>query len=220
MKNLRVKYQKLGNLKFISHLDTVRLFDRAARRSSIPIVYSKGFNPKPGITFAHPLSVGISSECEYAQFDLDYDVDINEFINKFNSSLPNQMKITDAKYTECKKSLMAMVGQASYIIGIYVNTDISKQIENLLQSEKLVVTKKSKGKENQIDIKPLIYEYKIIADKNTIRLELLLGCGSVNNLNPQLIVDAITNITGSSVEDYNIHRKGLYKEDKTDLFRE
>ena len=66
----RIRYSKTGILKFIGHLDMLRTFQRAFRRASVPLEYSKGFNPHPLVSFAYPLGLGMTSEDEYADITL------------------------------------------------------------------------------------------------------------------------------------------------------
>ena len=90
MVNLRVKFIRGEEIKFISHLDLMRVFERALRRSEIPVAYSKGFNPHPQMVFGLPLSVGVTSQCEYADFKIEDNIEPNEFIQRLNDNLPSR----------------------------------------------------------------------------------------------------------------------------------
>ena len=78
----------------MSHLDFVRMFGRAIRRAKLPIAYSEGFNPHPLLTFALPLSVGYTSECEILELVLSEDVPSREVMERLNEVLPEGVKIT------------------------------------------------------------------------------------------------------------------------------
>ncbi len=89
---LRVKFTKKGYLKYISHLDLMRLFERGFRRAQIPIKYSEGFNPQPKFSIANPLALGIESEEEYMDINLHERIPIDEFIERMNRELPDDIK--------------------------------------------------------------------------------------------------------------------------------
>lgn len=92
-KIFRIIFSKKGNMKYISHLDLVRLFQRAARRADIPIVLSKGFSPRPKIRFKRALKLGVESETEEATFELESSMSLDDFKNRLQSQFPEGIKI-------------------------------------------------------------------------------------------------------------------------------
>jgi len=90
------------------------MFERAVRRSNIPIAYSKGFNPHPHIVFGLPLSVGVTSDSEYADFELEKDMKPEEFAQRLNQNLPEGVKIVEAKKNNTNSNIMAQVAGALY----------------------------------------------------------------------------------------------------------
>lgn len=80
-------------MKFISHLDLVRLFQRAARRADIPLVISQGFSPRPKISFKRALKLGIESESEEAVFHLNGQISKEDFENRLQAQLPEGIVI-------------------------------------------------------------------------------------------------------------------------------
>ena len=95
---LEVVFCKKGALRYISHLDIVRLFQRAIRRASLPVVLSQGFTPHYKIGFSNALKLGVESEGENAVFAIDGWIDQEEFKNRINEKLPEGIKVV-----ECKK---------------------------------------------------------------------------------------------------------------------
>ena len=95
---LEVMFCKKGRLKYISHLDIVRLFQRAIRRASLPVVLSQGFTPHYKIGFSNALKLGVESEGENAVFAIEGWIDQEEFKNRINEKLPEGIKVV-----ECKK---------------------------------------------------------------------------------------------------------------------
>ncbi|MBU1148364.1 MAG: TIGR03936 family radical SAM-associated protein [Candidatus Omnitrophica bacterium] len=95
---LEATFCKRGDLRYISHLDIVRLFQRSVRRASLPVSLSQGYSPHYKISFGQALKLGIESENEKAIFSLDKWIEPDEFMNKINEKLPEEVRIV-----ECKK---------------------------------------------------------------------------------------------------------------------
>ena len=95
---LEVMFCKKGRLKYISHLDIVRLFQRTIRRAGLPVTLSQGFTPHYKIGFSNALKLGVESEGELAVFSIDNWMDPEEFKNRMNEKLPEGIKVL-----ECKK---------------------------------------------------------------------------------------------------------------------
>lgn len=92
-KILRVIFAKKGDMKYISHLDLVRLFQRAARRADIPVALSKGFSPRPKIRFKRALKLGLESEAEEAVFELSSSVSLEGFRSGLQRQFPEGIVI-------------------------------------------------------------------------------------------------------------------------------
>jgi len=92
-----VIFSKKGDMKFISHLDLMRLFQRALRRETLPITMTKGFNPHPKFSITKALKLGVESENEEATFYLDSLIEPEEFRQRLNKQLPEGIAIKDAK---------------------------------------------------------------------------------------------------------------------------
>ncbi|MFH1778466.1 MAG: TIGR03936 family radical SAM-associated protein [Candidatus Omnitrophota bacterium] len=89
----RIIFAKKGNMKYISHLDLVRLFQRATRRADIPVALSKGFSPRPKIRFKRALKLGVESEAEEAVFQLTSSLSLDDFKNRLQRQLPEGISI-------------------------------------------------------------------------------------------------------------------------------
>ncbi|HSQ78004.1 MAG TPA: TIGR03936 family radical SAM-associated protein, partial [Nitrospirota bacterium] len=94
---IRMKYSKTGRVRFLSHLDLMALFQRAAARAGIPVTFSRGFNPHPKISFGPALSVGMESEAEYLDMETDPFVDLPQITGDLNSTLPEGIRILESK---------------------------------------------------------------------------------------------------------------------------
>lgn len=162
MNSIRVKFIRGEEVKYISHLDMMKLFERAARRANLPISYSQGFNPHPNMVFGLPLSVGVTSESEYADFELLYPMEPSEFSKLYNGNLPEGLKITDAMNKTTKSNIMATIAAADYEILVSSNKQhnmdyISNVVGNIMSKDGIFVSKESKKGKKDIDIRPMIY---------------------------------------------------------------
>ena len=93
---LRLLFSKTGNAVWISHLDLMRLFQRAFQRAGLPLTHTKGFNPRPSVSIALPMSVGVSSVCELLDFSLDgQEVPCLEIRDRLNGALVSGIRILD-----------------------------------------------------------------------------------------------------------------------------
>ena len=204
MYKLRFYFSKSDEVKYVGHLDTIELFDRAFRRARLPISFSEGFNPRPKLTFAHPLAVGISSNEEIGEVELTENISEQDFITNLNNSLPTPIRIIKAEYVEEKKSLMSLVKSAEYTLQIDDEFVSSDKIEEMLNKSSIEIEKTSKsGKKSVIDIKPLILTWEWSKrEENAFRVNLVTG--SSDNLRPDTIIKLFGN-----VEKYKIVREKI-----------
>jgi len=224
MLKLRVKFKKYSLIRYISHLDLMRLFQRAFRRANIPVEYSKGFNPQPKFSFATALALGLTSDGEYMDIELQEEIAPEKFMKDMNDVLPEGVEILEAHYTDDKKSLMSIIKSSSYIIELMQLENSSEKsiyetIDNFKRKKEIYITKikKKKGRitKKEVDIRKNIYELDIILyESDRIILKTLLKTGSDGNLKPELLIKALIK-EGLQVDevDYNIHRLELFTED-------
>ncbi len=118
IQRVRVWFGKLGNLALISHLDLMKFFDRAIRRSGIPISFSGGFHPHARISIANALSLGYTSSGEIVDFDLTEQIDINLFKEKLSATLPENMPIYQVDDVDLKTSATQLLHKAEYLIDV------------------------------------------------------------------------------------------------------
>ena len=204
---VRAKYSKGEEVKYVGHLDSMRTFIRCIKRTCLPIKYSAGFNPRVQISFALPLGVGVTSESEY--FDLELESKMNEtlLMGELNSVLPRGFKIREVKFIEDKKSLMSLVKEAIYEITVEGEFEFAKIIEMFEKSE-VMLEKESKNKKEMKEFNLKDYIIDIKFDEANSKIIVHSTAGSINNMNPQFIIKAIEKNIGK-VEDYEIHRKEL-----------
>ena len=207
----RIKFSKTGSLKFIGHLDVMRYFQKLMRRADIPISYSEGFSPHQIMSFAMPLGIGDESIAEYTDIELTEKITTKEAIDKLNAVTVPEIQILDFKEIPDGKAYNAMssITAASYEISFREECDfdfnIYEKFSELMKQDSIIVTKQSKKSESVLDIKPFIYEYKVINDS----IYLLLSCGSVMNIKPELVIKAVFDKEGLEFDEYVMTSKRI-----------
>lgn len=216
MNGLRVKFSRGEEVKYISHLDLMRVFERALRRARLPVAFTKGFNPHPEMVFGLPLSVGVTSEAEYADFEFEEDIEPSEFMERLNSQLPEGLRVLDARKKFTRDNIMASVTMASYKImianeGHFEESFLREKLKEFVERPSVIVMKKTKSKVRDVDIKPMIRQINLEGLKDgTFTINCLLSAGSSENLKPELLYDAIAENFGPGIRLKAIHRTGLF----------
>ena len=228
MIKIRMKFKKENDLIYISHLDMMRLFQRAFRRANISVRYSEGFNPHPKFSFATALSIGVSSIGEYMDIELDEEIAIDEFVSRMKDELPNGIEIIQAAYTTEKDALMAIIDWSTYIIeipllGTIDKDEAEKEINRFIDREEIIIVRQKKqrrGKKKikttkEVNIRELIKDINILMFENEkMILKTTLRTGSRGNLKPSALVEAIKNYTDFEMEEdgVKIQRLELFLE--------
>lgn len=218
MSNYILKYSRDDRVKYISHLDFVRLFHRAVRRSELPFVFSQGFNPHPVMTVAQPLSVGVTSDCEYMKVGFDGEFSEEELLSRLNGAMPPGYEILAARRVEGKEIDITKLDRAVYTVEI--ECEGSVDIDKFLSHSELNVMKKSKSGVKESNIRPYIYDLKLLkTDGNIQTYEMCLSVGSSYNLKPDSVVDAMEKYSDSfKSEFFSIHRNMMTWSDKKEKF--
>ncbi len=227
MISIRVKFKRGEEVKFISHLDLMKVFERAIRRARLPIAYSQGFNPHPGMVFGLPLSVGVTSEAEYGDFDItDDSLSMNEFAQRLNAQLPQGLEILSAKPRLSKQNIMATIAASEYIVVVGTQVECTEKslrssIGKLLSQAEIIVKKKTKSGIKDTNIRDMIYdltfELQPCGALNIIKFTMLVSAGSKANLKPELLLESLFDLLGSGFEIDRIHRSKLYVKAQDEL---
>lgn len=221
-----IKFTKEKDIKFISHLDLMRTIQRIIRRASLPIEYSKGFNPHMNVSIAQPLSVGMYSSGEYMDAEFAEYVDESYIKDKLNENSPLGIKFLEAVLVENKEGKKvsqsaALIDVAKYNVIIkYGDTSVLKEeIDGLLEQNEWQIVKKSKSGEKLVNIKSLIRDFKYDILNNKLVINCTICCGSKKNLSAELLSQFIKNNTSGALKDsfVDIAREELYVEDNSKI---
>ena len=216
----RALFEKLDNARFISHLDLMRLFQRAFKRAGLPLTHTQGFNPRPSVSIALPLSLGAESHCELLDFDLESPVPPERIRDRLNAALIDGIRVREVYDNGAKIKYLALLQSRltlEYDGGIPAGAESA--IGQLFAREALVLEKKNRNGVTQQDIIPMIRNLEISRiSEGELRLDVLHCCQNPS-LNPMQLGAAIEKYLPELTPDYiRVCREEIYTEDKT-VFR-
>jgi radical SAM family uncharacterized protein/radical SAM-linked protein len=200
----RLRFERKGIVRLISHLEQVEIFRRALRRAKLPMTYTEGFHPQPRVSFGPAISVGYESMSEYIDVELSSSMTIDEIKNIVNKSLPSGFKLlTVKKIPLFFPSLDALINIVEYDVLHAVSQQI---VDKFLSQEKIMIEKTKKNGKTIMDIKPLIKDIKLL-DSSTIKIQLRVGPN--NNIKPEKVVQAMCGLNDVETKQLNINRVKL-----------
>ena len=189
---IRVAFKKTGSLQYISHLDLMRTMSRLVIRAGINVFYTEGFNPRPKLVFALPLSVGTESVCELLDIKLNPQTpDCAEILSKLRAQSTPELDFTDVYIPERK---FKEIAYSEYEICINTkNSDVAELTDkiNHLCDGSVIILKRTKTGESERDIKDLIKSLRACVTDGKIIINTILSADSEDYLNPEYIVKAI-----------------------------
>lgn len=216
MREVRIRFSKTGQAKYISHLDTNRVFSRALARAKINLWFTEGFNPHPYMSFSLPLSLGVESLCENVDIRILDDITNDELKDKVNDALPVGIRVVDV-YDDFHDCHDIVYSDYVYKFEFKDNDLAIKKIKSVLDSDEIMAQKKGKKGKRRIlketNIKDFIVKYAISIRDEQIVLNIRLLAGPDKNLNPSLLFDTIIRLIDMDYEWKSIARINLLTED-------
>ena len=218
---VRFRFKKQGSLQYISHLDLVRTMHKVIMRAKLPLWYTEGFNPKPKMIFAAPLSIGTESVCEFMDLRMNEYIDPAEAMARINDNMTDEMQIVEAYYPESKFTDLKWM---SYRITIRTLGQIDELVDscNALLSAPVIEVQK-KNSEKTADIRPLIKSASAVKDGDAIVINALLSADPSAFLNPEYVIKALRDGVGIlssddlTAESYEIMRLNAYFADMSEF---
>ena len=178
----------------------MRFFQKTHRRAKIDISYSTGFSPHQIMSFAAPLGVGLESNGEYLDIEVNSLISTKEFIEKFNDSSVKGVEVVDVRLLpDGSKNAMASVAAAIYTVRFREGREPKEgwqdKFETFMQQQAIVVTKQTKKSVMELDLKPFIFEYKVVDNE----LILTVDASSAGNIKPGMVVGAFFDYLGEEL---------------------
>ena len=191
-------------MKFVGHLDTMRYFQKAIRRSGLPAAFSGGYSPHMIMSFAAPLGVGTTSLGEYFDVELTETVATDEIVRRLNAVMTEGVSVCCARKVEDGKAstAMALVAAADYLVWFRQGKEPSvfwqEKLGEFISQKEIIVTKKTKRSEKTVDIRPYIYQME--AREGGVFLKL--ASASSNYTKPELVMDTFLKWMGEEIRPY------------------
>ena len=230
---IRIKFRKTGIMKFIGHLDVMRYFQKAIRRADVEICYSGGFSPHQIMSFAAPLGVGITSNGEYVDIEVHSTGTTAEMLERLNAVMAEGFEIAAYKLLpDTAANAMSSVAAADYTLTFrpgYEPEEESaeewfKKLTAFFDQPQVMVLKKTKKGEKEMDLKPLIYDLGVIAGNDAAQSQLFMkiSTGSASNIKPELLLDAYYEALGKerSPFAFMVQREEVYADQASEHERE
>lgn len=193
---IRIKFSKSEAMRFIGHLDIMRYFQKAIRRAGIDIAYSEGYSPHQIMSFAAPLGVGLSSNGEYFDIEVNSYTSSEDMKKRLNEQMASGIEILEiTMLNEKAKNAMASVAAAEYSVrfrkGYEPCFDYASQISSFYSRPSIKVIKKTKKSEATLDLKPAIYSLTVSKEADdTAVIHMLVDASSSGNIKPGLVMEA------------------------------
>lgn len=209
---LRIKFKKYGPVRFIGHLDVMRFFQKAIRRAGIDVVYSTGFSPHQVMSFAAPLGVGLTSNGEYM------DIQVNSLpasrdglsacqvlVEQLNAASVKGLDVVSARVLpETAGNAMASVAAASYTVRfregrepVFGRKSMQDAVRSFLERDEILITKETKKGTREVNLRPGIYELTWEEDA----FYMLVDASSAGNIKPIQVITALLADCGETLQE-------------------
>ena len=209
-----IRFGKQPRLRFISHLDLQRFFQRALNRTGLPIAYSQGFNPHPILSFGSALALGWTSEYEIIDVKLSVPRGRKRTEEAMRAALPVDLPVLEVRLVDDRHPApMAMVRASDYSIELSGETAQATldAVETFLAREQVLAMRKTKSGEREVDIRPMA----IALQRTENGLDARLKLTEKDTLKPDLLIRSLAELAGVEPPEAKIHRRCLLGEDES-----
>jgi len=212
----RVEYGKRGALRFIGHLDTVRLIVRAVRAARFPVCYSQGHSPHPLVAFGPPLPVGTTSDSEFFDVRLTEPLDPAAARSALATHVPSGIEVRAVRLMTGKpESLGAWLDRADYTVSLPAGLELGPEcIQQFLESESVIVTRTRRERTTQVNVRRWVERLDMVsAPDGTTGLEMTIAMTPQGSTNPLEVLRALAGPDAAPRPGIRVHRARLYHAD-------
>jgi radical SAM-linked protein len=201
-RKIRLKFRKMGEMRFLSHLELAHLFYRASKRADLPLCYSEGFHPMPRIVFATALPVGMESLTEIVDMEYEGKITSLEVMERLNQTLPPGIEILEAVEVPLFFHLSSLPHPSVYWIPLdhlLLKEEAIPKVKMILDKKEFFIHQERDGKKRSVDIRPLIEKMEIkerSGEESQWGMELVLRRVTGRTAKPTEIVGAIFGLEG------------------------
>ena len=220
---IRIRFSKDGEMRYIGHLDIMRYFQKAFRRTGFDMVFTQGFHPHHILSFASPLGLGLTSEGEYMDVEMNSSGSSQEMIDALNAQMADGIRILSFRRLpdDVKTNAMASLKAARYtaditgdILTAFTAAGPEEALRRFLEHEHIVVTYDTKRSTVELDIRPMIYELTYAEG----HFEIFAAAGSSANLRPEMLLDELFKDAGMELTASGAFRDGTLEIRRIDMY--
>lgn len=207
-----IRFGKRPRLRFISHLDLQRFFQRAVNRTGLPIAWTQGFNPHPVMSFGSALALGWTSEYEIVDIKLSAPMGRKRTEDAIRAALPEDLPVLAVRMVDDRHPApMAQVTMADYAVALEGESApaVLAMIPEFMSRETVSAVKKTKSGEKTINARPLVIDLAPTEGGFTARLRLTEQA----SIKPDLLVALLAELAGVEPPEARVHRLALLGED-------
>jgi radical SAM-linked protein len=202
---IRITFAKTDHMRYTSHLDVHRTWERTLRRARLPLSYSQGFNPRPKINLAAALPLGFTSDCEIVEFWLDHEISLKQVETQLKEAAPPGIEIQTIEEIENKTpKIPNLVDSADYVVTCLDDIpDLPNRVSEILAAETLPRERRNKP----YDLRPLIEGLRAVTStegQNIIEMCLASRTGATGRPEEALLALGIDPFTT------RVHRTKLH----------
>ena len=207
-----IRFGKQPRLRFISHLDLQRFFQRAVNRTGLPIAYTQGFNPHPVMSFGSALALGWTSEYEVIDIKLSAPMGRKRTEDAVRAALPEDLPVYEARMVDDRHPApMALVKMSDYRVTLEGESAqaVLAAIPEFMAREHVSAVKKTKSGEKEINARALVVSMEPVEDGFEARLMLT----ERESIKPDLLLALLCEMAGAEMPEARIYRLSLLGED-------
>ncbi len=207
---VRIRWGKTSRYRYMSHLDNLRMLERAIRRARLPVAYSQGFNPSMKLSFGPPLPLGFTSEAEYVDITLEVNL-MPYMIDALRKKLPEGITLEDARIVLGKNaSLSASLNRVEYRVPTDCwedQTALQRNLDQIMSAETLMIERHGKETTKTVDLRPAIFDFRI--ESGTLLMQL--GIGDAGYARPDEIAGLLKDGLRYPSAGMPFHRMAMYR---------
>ena len=204
-----IRFGKQPRLRFISHLDLQRFFQRAVNRTGLPVAWSQGFNPHPVMSFGSALALGWTSEYEVIDIKLSAPMGRKRTEDAVRAALPEDLPVYEVRMVDDKHAApMALVRMSDYVVRLEGENApaVLERIPVFLQRGVVTTVKKTKSGEKEINARTLVVEMEPL-EEGSFRTRLMLT--ESQSIKPEMLVGLLADLAGVEAPRAHVHRLAL-----------
>jgi radical SAM-linked protein len=212
-----LKWGKTGLVRFLSHLDNNRIFERAIRRAGLPVLYSQGFHPHQKLSFGPPLPHGYSSECEFLDITIEGNC-TTAHLEALAKTLPDGYFMADYKLIYSKApAISTLLNRAVYqVTGTFEDIEkLETRLGDILDRDSIIARRTTKDDAKEVEIRPAIFRLELHRNGSRPMIEMELGLGQAGYARPTEVMGTLDLFDEETTMAMHFHRKALHYVDES-----